>query len=145
MPGRLRSRQFWRLSFAVLEAGTIIGTQDLRADDFARVRTVRTGSWLGQEYQGRGNGKEMRAAVLHLAFAGLGALIAQTSAFADNAASLGVTRALGYVPDGEELVVRRGSASRHLRFRLERDEWELRRRDDITLERLGPCLPVLGA
>jgi RimJ/RimL family protein N-acetyltransferase len=135
----------WRLSFAVLEADTIIGTQDLRAEDFAQVRTVRTGSWLGHEYQGRGNGKEMRAAVLHLAFAGLGSLMAQSNAFADNAASVGVSRALGYVPDGEELVVRRGSASSHLRFRLEWDEWERRRRDDITLEGLGPCLPLLGA
>lgn len=134
----------WRLSFAVFEGGRIVGAQDVRAEDFARVRTVHTGSWLGREHQGKGIGKEMRAAALHLAFAGLGGLIAQTSAFADNAASLGVTRALGYVRDGEELVVRRGVASRHLRFRLERDEWERRRRDDIVLEGLEPCLPLLG-
>jgi RimJ/RimL family protein N-acetyltransferase len=135
----------WRISFAVIEAGTIIGTQDVHAEDFARVRMVTTGSWLGLEHQGRGNGKEMRAAVLHFVFAGLGGLIARTSAFTDNAASLGVTRALGYVADGEELVVRNGAASRHLRFRLERDEWVRRRRDDIVLEGLAPCLPLLGA
>lgn len=135
----------WRLSFAVFEEGRVIGTQDLRAQDFARVRTVRTGSWLGREHQGRGNGKEMRAAVLHLAFVGLGALMAQTSAFADNAPSLGVSRALGYMPDGEELALRRGEASRHLRLRLERHEWERRRRDDIVVDCLGPCLPLLGA
>src|SRR5262249_35832774 len=93
----------------------------------------------------RGRGKEMRAAVLHFGFAGLGALIAQSAAFADNAPSIGVSRALGYVPDGEELLVRGDEVARHLRFRLERDEWTRRRRDDIELEGLEPCLPLLGA
>jgi len=135
----------WRLSFAVSEGGRIIGVQDVRARDFARVRTVSTGSWLGREHQGRGSGKEMRAAVLHFGFAGLGALIAQSAAFADNAPSIGVSRALGYVPDGEELVVRRDEVVRHLRFRMERDEWARRRREDIELVGLEPCLPLLGA
>ena len=135
----------WRLSLAVYEGGRVIGTQDVGAQDFANLRTVTTGSWLGREHQGRGCGSEMRAAVLHLAFAGLGGLIARSAAFADNAASIAVSRALGYVPDGEELVVRRGVACRHVRFRLERGEWERRRRDDIVLEGLEPCLPLLGA
>ena len=39
---------------------------------FAVHRTVDTGSWLGQAFQGRGFGKEMRAAVLGFAFDGLG-------------------------------------------------------------------------
>ena len=71
----------------------LIGAQDVRAHDFAVLRTVSTGSWLGREHQGRGRGREMRAAVLHLAFAGLGCLIAQTAAYADNGPSLGVSRA----------------------------------------------------
>jgi RimJ/RimL family protein N-acetyltransferase len=135
----------WRLSFAVFERGRVIGVQDVRAHGFAKVRTVSTGSWLGREHQGHGNGKEMRAAVLHFGFAGLGARIAQSSAFADNASSIGVSRALGYVSDGEELVVRRDEVVRHLRFRLERDEWARRRRDDIELEGLEACVPLLGA
>jgi RimJ/RimL family protein N-acetyltransferase len=40
--------------------------------DFAVLREVHTGSWLGQRYQGQGLGTEMRSAVLHLGFAGLG-------------------------------------------------------------------------
>lgn len=135
----------WRLSFAVFEGGHVIGVQDVRANDFAKVRTIATGSWLGREHQGRGNGKEMRAAVLHFGFKGLGALIAQSTAFMDNAPSIGVSRALGYVPDGEELVVRRDEVVRHLRFRLEREEWARRWRDDIELVGLEPCLPLLGA
>ena len=43
-----------------------------------------TGSWLGIRHQGRGIGKEMRAAILHLAFAGLGAVEANSGAWHDN-------------------------------------------------------------
>src|SRR5690606_16044055 len=92
--------QRWRLILAVFHDGAPIGCQDVIADDFPLLREVRTGSWLGRPFQGRGFGKQMRAAVLHLAFAGLGAVTARTSAFADNPASLAVTRALGYEPNG---------------------------------------------
>ena len=134
----------WRLAFGVLEEGRMVGSQDMHAQDFGILRTAETGSWLGREHQGRGIGKEMRAAVLHLAFAGLGAVIARSAAFADNAASLSVSRAMGYVIDGEELTLRRGTASRHIRLRLERHEWERRRRDNVVIEGLEPCLPILG-
>ena len=59
-----------------------------------------TGSWLGRRFQGRGLGKEMRAAVLGFAFDGLGAEVAETSAFLDNLPSNGVSRALGYEENG---------------------------------------------
>ena len=61
------------------------------AKHFATTRTVTTGSWLVQHAHGQGIGKEMRAAVLHFAFAGLDAVEAYTDAFEDNPASLGVT------------------------------------------------------
>jgi len=122
----------------------MVGSQDMHAQDFGILRTAETGSWLGREHQGRGIGKEMRAAVLHLAFAGLGAVIVRSAPFADNAASLSVSRAMGYVIDGEELTLRRGTASRHIRQRLERHEWERRRRDNVVIEGLEPCLPILG-
>jgi hypothetical protein len=63
-----------------------------QAQDFSLLRSVGTGSWLGTEYQGQGIGKEMRSAVLHLAFAGLGAQIARSGAYFDNEASLRVSR-----------------------------------------------------
>ena len=72
------------------------------------LREVSTGSWLGQRYQGQGLGTEMRAAVLHLAFTGLGAEFATSNTFTDNAASLGVSRKLGYLPDGIQRQVIRG-------------------------------------
>ncbi len=57
---------------------------------------MASGSWLTASAQGRGIGVEMRAAVLHLAFAGLGALEALTSAWEDNVASQRVSLRLGY-------------------------------------------------
>ncbi|MDQ1375391.1 MAG: hypothetical protein QOJ09_2729, partial [Actinomycetota bacterium] len=75
----------WSLSMAVLCEGQAVGVQDLIAERFSTLRTVNTGSWLGQAYQGQGIGKEMRAAVLHLAFDGLGAVMAYSGAYEDNA------------------------------------------------------------
>lgn len=135
----------WALPFAVFEDGEPLGVQDVGAKQFAIARTVITGSWLVRHAQGRGIGKEMRAAVLHFAFAGLGAVEAYTSAFEDNPASLGVTRALGYRPNGSVVDAREGKAVRHLQFVLPRTDWEPRRRDDITISALDPCLPLLGA
>ena len=54
----------------------------------------------------------MRAAVLQLAFAGLGALEAQTSAWHDNPASQRVSLRLGYVHEGQQLLARRGEPTR---------------------------------
>jgi RimJ/RimL family protein N-acetyltransferase len=135
----------WALPFAVFEDGEPLGVQDLVAKQFHTARTVLTGSWILQRAQGRGAGKEMRAAVLHLAFAGLGAVEAYTSAFEDNPASLGVTRALGYRPNGSFVDAREGTAVRHLEFSLRRADWEPQRRHDITIWGLEPCLPLLGA
>ncbi|WP_247648776.1 GNAT family N-acetyltransferase [Saccharomonospora xinjiangensis] len=63
----------WRLNLCVVRGGTVVGMQSLRARQFAVTREVGTGSWLGRAHQGQGIGIEMRAAVLHLAFACLGA------------------------------------------------------------------------
>jgi RimJ/RimL family protein N-acetyltransferase len=115
------------------------------AKNFATTRTVTTGSWLVQRAHGQGIGKEMRAAVLHLAFAGLSAVEAYTDAFDDNPASLGVTRALGYEPNGAHLYDREGKPVRVLAFTLSRATWEAQRRADIEIVGLDACLPLLGA
>jgi RimJ/RimL family protein N-acetyltransferase len=134
----------WDLPLAVYEGDRLVGAQGVGAKAFLITRTVGTGSWLARPEQGRGIGKEMRAAVLHLAFDGLGAEVAVTSAFADNAASIGVTRSLGYVDNGWDVDEREGKAVRHQRFAMERASWEALRRDDIEIDGLGRCLPVLG-
>ena len=115
------------------------------AERFAVLRTVGTGSWLGRIYQGKGIGTEMRAAVLHLAFAGLGADYALSSAFADNEASIGVTRRLGYEEIGRRLLVRRDAPAWMIDFRLPRSRWEEHRRDDIVIVGLDACRELFGA
>ena len=116
--------------------------QDLQAEHFRAVRSVETGSWLGREHQGRGLGREMREAILHLAFAGLGAEEALSGAFEDNAASIATSRAVGYADNGEARGHRRDSWARTIRFRLGRDAWARRRRHDIEILGLERCLDM---
>ena len=135
----------WSVQFAVIADGRIVGSQELAAEDFAGSRSVCSGSWLTASAQGKGIGVEMRAAVLHLAFAGLGALEAQTSAWIDNTASQRVSLRLGYVHEGQSLLARRGEPTPHLRFRLTREAWQANHFDGIEIHGLEPCLPLLGA
>lgn len=121
----------WTLLLAVLHEGVPIGVQDVRAHRFPGRRTIETGSWLTASSQGHGLGKEMRAAVLMWAFDHLGAEVAETSAFDWNAASLGVTRSLGYRENGVTRVeTRPGVVSVDARYRIEpgwlvRPDWTL--------------------
>ena len=134
---------WWYVAVATLD-GQVVGTQDLRGVDFAAGRRVSTGSWLGRGYQGRGLGQEMRAAVLELAFTHLGALEAHSSAFHDNAASLGVSRRLGYEPNGSWLAPRRGRPDRMEGLRLTRERWERYRRHQILVTGVEGCLELFG-
>jgi RimJ/RimL family protein N-acetyltransferase len=134
----------WSLGLGAWEDGVLVGRQDVFAQSFPVLRSVETGSWVGLEHQGRGLGKELRSAVLHLAFAGLGAEQAVTGAFDDNARSLGVTRSLGYALNGDSRTVRRGEPARLLRYTLDAATWAERRRDDITIEGLDACRPMFG-
>ncbi len=135
----------WSLDLAVFEGGRPIGSQGLMADGFATLRTVHTGSWLGEPYQGHGFGKEMRAAVLHLAFGGLDADVAESSALVGNEASARVSRALGYEDDGWTRVAPRGTAVDVRRFRLTRERWLRTRTVETSIEGLEGCLELFGA
>lgn len=134
----------WSLWLAVVHDGDVVGSQEIAASDFAVLREVKTGSWLGKDFHGRGFGTEMRAAVLHLAFAGLGARHALSGAYLDNAASLGVSRKLGYRDDGVEHHVVRGTDTALQRLRLTRADWEAHRSTEVRIEGLEPCLPMFG-
>jgi RimJ/RimL family protein N-acetyltransferase len=139
------SAQKWSLTGAVFADGQVVGVQDINAEQFAAVRSVHTGSWLGQAHHGHGLGKEMRAAILHLAFEGLGALEAHSGAFFDNAPSLATSRSLGYEPNGETLAPRRDGVDRIRNVRLDRATWLERRRDDIEIIGLEGCLDMFIA
>jgi RimJ/RimL family protein N-acetyltransferase len=135
----------WNLTGAVFVDGEVVGVQDINAEHFATLRSVHTGSWLGLAHQGKGLGKEMRQAILHLAFAGLGALEAHSGAFFDNEASLATSRSVGYRPNGEAIVPRRDGSARMINVRLDRAMWQERRRDDIELVGLEGCLDMFIA
>jgi RimJ/RimL family protein N-acetyltransferase len=137
------SRDEWSLPFAVFVHGEPVGVQDVFAKQFAVRRTVETGSWLVQRVHGRGIGTEMRAAVLHLAFAGLAAEEAHSGSFVDNPASAAVSRRLGYESNGEEICDREGEPARLQRWVLTLAHWAPQRRDDVTIEGLDACLPLL--
>jgi RimJ/RimL family protein N-acetyltransferase len=132
----------WTLTCGVLVDGRLVGVQDLRAEHFGAVRSVETGSWLGQAHQGQGLGREMREAILHLAFAGLGAEEALSGAFEDNASSLATSRAVGYEANGEARGHQRDGWRRSIRFRLGRPAWEQRQRSDIEMLGLANCLDM---
>jgi RimJ/RimL family protein N-acetyltransferase len=135
----------WSYTGAVYVEGQVVGVQGMMADHFGAMRSVETGSWLGRAFQGQGLGREMRQAVLHLAFEGLGAEVAHSGAFHDNAASLATSRSVGYVDNGETRALRRGTADRILKVRMDRATWEERRRDDIEITGLDGCLDMFIA
>lgn len=118
------SVEHWRLNFAVFAAGEMIGVQELEGTDFPALLTVDTSSFLVAAARGQGFGKQMRGAVLSLAFGPMQAQAAITSAWHDNHASLGVSRALGYRPNGETLQRHeRGGVDRMVHLRLTRSDW----------------------
>lgn len=133
----------WRLYFVVMVDGRPVGEQTLTGVDFASLGTVTTFSWLSTDERGRGLGREMRAAVLHLAFDGLAAKEASSDAFVDNEPSNAVSRALGYEPNGVEWATRQGEPALLNRWRLTRQVWEQGRRDDIVVHDLEACRATL--
>jgi RimJ/RimL family protein N-acetyltransferase len=132
----------WVLHFAVAYAGDLVGVQTLEGDNFPVLRTVDSASWLIPRVRGRGVGVAMRTAVLGLAFDGLGAVAAVSSATMGNAASLGVSRRIGYADNGVSRIVDTGGDVVELRhLRLTADRWAAA---DVAVDGLRPCLPWFG-
>jgi RimJ/RimL family protein N-acetyltransferase len=134
----------WALNLLAFHEGAPVGSQGLRATQFATDRSVDTGSWLGAASQGRGLGTEMRAAVLELAFERLGARVAQSGWLESGAAqSASASARLGYREVGTHLEAPRGEPVPHHDLVLARAEWTC----PIAVEIVGvePCLPLFGA
>lgn len=135
----------WEVYFVVRRHDVVLGLQGLEGPDFRTLRTVDTSSWLDAEARGTGVGKAMRRAVLGLAFGHLGAQAAITSAWHDNHGSLGVSRALGYQPNGVSLMAREGTdgIDTLLHLRMTRADWEAAGgAPDVHVEGVDAALPL---
>jgi RimJ/RimL family protein N-acetyltransferase len=132
----------WQCNLATFLDGRVIGIQGMEAARFATDREVQTGSWLGEAFQRHGYGTEQRAAVLELAFHGLGAEAALSGALVHNVASQRVSEKLGYRHTGMRELAPRGEPVPHLDYRIEREEW--RSPVAVEIEGLEPALPLFG-
>jgi RimJ/RimL family protein N-acetyltransferase len=133
----------WSLVLAAVVDGRPVGMQDLSASDFGVRRVVTSGSWLGIGHQGHGLGTEMRAAILALAFDGLGARIAESGYFDGNDASARVSEKLGYMANGDETYAVGGKPCVEHKVRVTPETWR-RNLVPVTIEGLEPSLELFG-
>jgi len=137
--------EHWRLAFCVRADGELVGVQELEGEDFPRLRTVDSASHLVVPARGRGIGQQMRRAVLALAFGPLQAQAAISSAWHDNYASLAVSRALGYRPNGESSHQRGDGVDTMLHLRLRRTDWLAGGgAEGVLIEGVEACRPYFG-
>src|SRR5262249_12094046 len=133
------------IPFYVTRQGQYVGVQELEGTDFPLLRTLDSSSFLIKEARGSGWGKQMRRAVLALGFGPLGAQAAITSAWHDNHASLGVSRSLGYQPNGVSLHQRGDQVDTFVHLRLRREEWLASgAADEVSIAAFDACLPLFG-
>jgi RimJ/RimL family protein N-acetyltransferase len=138
------SAMAWHLRLGAFRDGSPLGVVTLWAHDFPVVRQVTTSSWLGIQNQRQGYGTEARTGLLTLAFDHLGATTARTEVFPDNHASQGVSRKLGYEPDGISIDARDGEAVVSDRLRLRRDNWLRLDRPAVRVDGIAACRPMFG-
>lgn len=110
----------WTAPLAVLWDGEPAGVQELFGDKYLVNRTTETGSWLARRFQGRGIGTAMRQVIAAFAFDHLDAQHVTSAAFSDNAASVSVSRKVGYAENGVDIWAREGKPVPHQRFLLSR-------------------------
>lgn len=112
------SPQSWSLQLGVWYNGRLVGCQGFETTDYLVTRTGETGSWLGLTHQGQGIGTAMRQALCAFVFDHLDAVEITSGAFVDNPASLGVSRKVGYSPNGVVRMSRRSEVALNQRLVL---------------------------
>lgn len=133
----------WQLNLAVAWRGAVVGTQGFTTTDYLVTRSGETGSWLGQQHQGRGIGTRMRQAMCAFLFDHLDAQEITSGAFIDNPASLEVSRKVGYRPNGIRRMMRRpGEWQANQALLLTPDTFV--RGPEITVEGAGPVRRLIG-
>lgn len=132
----------WSFNLLVFVDERPAGSQSMRGERFAERREIDTGSWLGQAYQRRGLGTEMRTAVLELAFGALGARAALSGSILGNESSKRVSEKLGYSIVGTSTIAPRGEPVDKYDFRIEKADW--RPPFPVEIEGAETCLPLFG-
>lgn len=135
----------WALEMGVFHAEQPVGMVTLKARNFSVLREVKTESWLGLEFHRQGIGTEARTALLSFAFGSLGAVTAVTEVFQDNVGSQGVSRRLGYRPDGISRDVLAGRVVVSDRLRLDGSDWATPDPTDLAVIGLAKALPFFNA
>ena len=123
----------WSLDLGVWRDGRFVGVQGVSTENFPVTRTGETGSWLGQQFHGRGTGTLMRQAICVLCFDDLGFEEVTSGAFSDNPMSLAVSRKVGYCTNGEQRFARDGAAATMVQLVL-RPEDLVRPPHDVVVE-----------
>jgi RimJ/RimL family protein N-acetyltransferase len=134
----------WTLYLVVVCDGEVTGSQSIGARNYAVTREVLLTSWLGHRFQGRGIGTHARAAMLHLAFAGLDADYAVSVVRQDNTVSQRVCKRFGFTNDGVQVNAVRGGQTFSDRYRLDRQTWEQHATVPVEIGGLAPALPMFG-
>ena len=139
------SVESWHLAFVVVVDGRVVGTQSIIGEQFLKLPRGRHGLVARARAPGPGHRQgDARRRACSSASSASAREYALTGAFHDNAPSLAVTRSLGYEEEGRRRVLRRDEPDWIVGYRLAREKWEPRRRDDIVIEGLEPCLDLFG-
>src|SRR5699024_11363496 len=86
----------WSLDSAIVHKGKVIGSVDMRANDFPANKTIETGSWIYYSLQGQGLGTLVRHAIAQSGFNHFGAAKLTTAWASSNKASAAMSAKLGY-------------------------------------------------
>jgi hypothetical protein len=70
--------------------------------------------------------------------------VATSGAFLDNVASIRVSQAIGYEPNGIDRVAPRGDPRDVQRYRVTREQWQARQRPEVEVLGLEGCLELFG-
>lgn len=134
----------WELNLGVWRDGVLLGTQGVNTRNFLTTRTGETGSWLGLEHQGQGVGTAMRQAMCAFLFDHLDFAEVTSGAFTDNAASLAVSRKVGYHENGRRRLERRPGELAVIIDLVLSPETLVRAEHDLEVEGAGPLRRLIG-
>lgn len=133
----------WSADFAVFYDGALVGVQGFSTSDYLVLRTGETGSWLARRFQGKGIGTAMRQVICAFLIDHVDARSITSAAFADNPASLAVSRKTGYTDNGSEPFNRMGKPATLRRIVLKPASL-VRYQHDLTVEGLPQFRESIG-